>query len=127
MKMLCALLLSLGLGRGPAPFETDRRLQAIRDFLAKPLSSIRNPRFFDPPADWEAGLLRARALLAETVAQFDQSPLSLREQSRNAVSHALGGVRFQSRALHLPLPTSLEQFVIVPASRTRALFPTRFP
>ena len=61
-------------------------------------------------------------LLEEVLLQFDAG-LSLREQSRNAVRHALGGTRFRARALQLPLPAALIDFVVLPARHFAEMYP----
>jgi len=130
IKRVSSQLMSLGFGRGPARYETDPHLQIIRNYI------MRNPR--PELSEQEEQMLSAdricfsesdrclqfsiHVLLSETVAQFDQSPLSLREQSRNAVRHVVGGTRFRTRAALLPLPVALREFVVVPASSFTALF-----
>ena len=64
---------------------------------------------------------RIRKLLCRTVEQFDSGPQTLRELARNAVRHVLGGVRFRSRALRLPLPATLVGDVTLPTARLESL------
>ncbi len=122
--------LSLGFGRvtapiKTAPFETaDPKLDPIREYLKGPSPSwmfrkgdlARDHAFNEMVRQREE---RARELLKEIVTEFKKGPLCLKEQSRNAVRLALGGVRFRSRAQQLPLPTIIKNFVILPVQ----LFP----
>ena len=51
-------------------------------------------------------------ILRNALAKFDLGPLSLKEISRNTIRWAIRPVNFKQRALHLPLPESLKNFII---------------
>ncbi len=133
VKSLSRQLLSLGFGRGPTHFETNQNLCVERECLSLPAhrlstdeikSLVAERHLTKETAVWlcrhhntNADL---RGILSETVAQFDGGPLSLREQSRNAIRHLLGGRHFRTRVALLPLPTSLKEQVTVNGPVTEA-------
>ena len=121
--MVANTLLSLGFGRGPAPFETDPHLDLIRKYLEEKPPALPDPDDPDSAENRDVHqILSARELMSSSVAQFD-SPLSLQALVRNAVRHVLGGVRFGSRAQQLQLPSALIAFVVLraPPDAMRAL------
>ena len=113
------LLLSLGLGSGPAKFESDRGLKFEKECLNLSDDARSCYRLceggkidFSRHVNLDEYLIflpLLKKLVGPVLRRFDQSPLRLSELARNAIRISLGGQQFLKNANSLPLPTELKE------------------
>jgi len=100
LETMLKTLISLGFGRGPAEFESDRHLMQEREYY-------RNARSY-----FTKNPIRIQMVL-NIIDFFDSYRYSLKERCRNTLRLSIGGIKFKERVHRLPLPIMLKNFLIL--------------
>ena len=100
VQSMLHILISLGFGRGPVEYESDRNL-------------VREREYFGIQENKPNKNARSLKIVENLINCFDSELLSLKELCRNSLRLSIGGIRFKERVEQLPLPSTVKNFIII--------------